>query len=89
MSMRLQVIVSESEVARARSCAEAEGVNLSEWVRRALALAEKAQSPRGIDEKLAALRRLSDIPDAERGPAPAIEQMLQEVNSRYDGTPGL
>ena len=89
MSIRLQVIVSESEAARARSCAEAEGVNLSEWVRRAMALAEKAQSPRGIDEKLAALRRLSDIPDAERGPAPAIEQMLQEINSRYEGTPGL
>ncbi|MEI7439613.1 MAG: hypothetical protein WCK20_08095 [Thermoleophilia bacterium] len=89
MSMRLQVIVSESEVARARRCAEAEGVNLSEWVRRAMALAEKAQSPCGANEKLAALRRLSDIPDAERGPAPPIEQMLQEINSRYEGKPGL
>ncbi|MGI9117030.1 MAG: plasmid mobilization protein [Gaiellales bacterium] len=87
MSTRLQIIVDDEEAELLRACARAEGVNLSEWIRRAMAMARKAQGPRTPEEKLAALRRLSHMPEEERAPAPPIEDMLREVNARYDGLP--
>lgn len=87
MSTRLQIIVDDDDAERLRACAQAEGLNLSEWIRRAMDLAAKAQGPRTPEEKLAALRRLSHMPEAERAPAPPIDEMLREVNARYDGLP--
>jgi len=89
MSTRLQIIVDDDEVEQSRACARAQGVNLSEWIRQAMAMARKAQGPRTAEEKLAALRRLSAMPDEERAPAPPIDGMLREINARYDGLPTL
>ncbi len=49
--------MDEDELERYRACARAEGVNLSTWVRTALALAERSRPRRTAEEKLAAIAR--------------------------------
>jgi len=74
MSTRLQVVMDEDELERYRACARAEGVNLSTWVRTALALAERSRPRRTAEEKLAAIEAAVRIPAEQRIPMPPIER---------------
>ena len=85
MSVRLTVRISATQLARARACASASGIDLSEWVRRAMATSATDQLNGASAARVQELRRFSTIPTDERGPAPRIEQMLNEINSRYEG----
>ena len=84
MSVRLTVRISESQLVRAKACASASGMELSEWVRRAMATSATEHLNRVDAARVQQLRRISTIPIDERGPAPDIQQMLREINSRYE-----
>ena len=76
MSVRLHVVLSEEESARYRQCAELDGVTFSSWVRSALALAESHRPRKTVEQRLAALQRAVELPDAERLPMPPIDEYL-------------
>ncbi len=83
MSTRLHVVLSDEESERYRACAEAAGVNLSTWVRMALAMAEQARPRKTPAQRMAAIRRAMDIPDDERAPTPTIEELRQGFDDKY------
>jgi hypothetical protein len=88
MSTRLHVVLSDEEHARFRACAEADGVNLSTWVRTALAMAERARPRKTPEQRLAAVERAMDIPEAERVPTPTIEELRRGFERTYAEAPG-
>ena len=57
MSKRLQVVIADADFERYRSTAQAQGVNISEWVRQALRVAERERSSGNVEAKLAAIRK--------------------------------
>ena len=81
MSTRLQVILSDEEAAELRKVAEAEGVTVSEWVRRSLRASRRQVSTTRREARLDAIGRASEL-DV---PAPDIEQMLAEIETGYTG----
>jgi hypothetical protein len=88
MSTRLHVVLADDENARYRACAERAGVTFSTWVRMALALAEREQPRKTVDQRLAALQRALEIPEDERLPMPPVEEYLAwHGRSRYGELP--
>ncbi len=57
MSTRLQVVMDESEAKRYKQAAARRQLTLSEWVRRCLREALKAEAGPTLEQKLAALDR--------------------------------
>ncbi len=84
MSTRLHVVLDDDELARYRDCAARDGVNLSTWVRMALALAERSRPRKTPEERMAAIRRAMDIPDSARVPTPTIEELRRGFDAMYD-----
>jgi hypothetical protein len=79
MSKRLQVVIGDVDFERYRSQAQAQGVNISEWVRQALRVAERERSSGDVEAKLAAIRKAASY----RFPAPDIDTMLAETEAGY------
>jgi len=57
VSKRLQVVIGDADLERYRRTAQAQGVNISEWVRQALRVAERGRSSGDVEAKLAAIRK--------------------------------
>ncbi|HEY7838118.1 MAG TPA: hypothetical protein VIC54_05935 [Terriglobales bacterium] len=74
MSKRLQVLVSEEEMAEIKAAARRRGVPVGEWARRVMREARGGISLKDPEVKLAALRAMAamNLPTAD------IEQMIQE-----------
>jgi hypothetical protein len=72
--------MDEEEVKRLRICAERAGLTLSEWARRALRRAEKAQEGASPEQKCLALETAlkCDYPTGD------IEQFLSEIERGRD-----
>lgn len=81
MSTRLQVILSDDEAAELRKVAAAEGLTVSEWVRRSLRSAGRQVSTSRRETRLDAIARAAGL-DV---PAPDIDQMLAEIETGYTG----
>lgn len=81
MSKRLQVILTEEELASIRDDARMHRVSVSEWVRRSLRNARRDSSGGDPARKLAAIRAATQhgFPTAD------IDQMLEEIEAGYDG----
>lgn len=75
MSMRLQVLVPEEEMADIQRLAMLESLTVGEWVRRTLRDARVKKSTSDPKVKLAAIRKAAtySLPTAD------IEQMLREI----------
>ena len=74
---RLQVVMPEEELRRYRQIARAEGLCLSEWVRRTLRSAGGAASAGRIERKLRAMEAAA----CWRAPAGDPEEMLAEIEA--------
>jgi post-segregation antitoxin (ccd killing protein) len=79
MSKRLQVILSDQELAEFQAVARANDLTLSEWVRTSLREAGRRRTPRYREGGIEAIRRAARY----EFPAPDIEQMLAEIESGY------
>lgn len=81
MSKRLQVLLSDKELAEIQQTARREGMTTAEWVRQALRTARRGR-PRVTSRK-----KLDAIEAAARNafPAPGVEQMLAEIERGYIG----
>lgn len=88
MGTRLHVVLDEDELARYRECAARDGVNLSTWVRMALALAERSRPRKTPEERMAAIRRAMDIPAGDRVPTPSIEELRRGYAATYADAQG-
>lgn len=75
MSMRLQVVLDEQEMAEIRAIAEREGLTVSEWVRQTLRSRRQLAAQGEPARKFAAVRAGArhDFPTGE------IEDMLAEI----------
>ena len=79
MSKRLQVVVGDADFERYRSTAQAQGVNISEWVRQALRVAERERSSGDVEAKLAAIRKA--VSHRTGGREVDIDMMLAETEA--------
>lgn len=81
MSMRLQVVLSGDELEEIREAATAQGMTVSEWVRRALRRARRQVALGDPARRLAAVRAATrhEFPTAD------IETMLQQIERGYLG----
>ena len=79
MSTRLQVLLPEEELREIRKLAKRDGVNVGEWVRRALRAARQDRSVKDPAEKLAAMHELLKM----NLPTGDIEQILEETERGY------
>jgi len=77
MSKRLQVVIADADFERYRSTAQAQGLNISEWVRQALQVAERQRSSGDVEAKLAAIRKAASY----RFPMPDIDTLLAEMEA--------
>ena len=79
MSKRLQVLLSEKELAEIKQSARKQQMTTAEWVRQALRAARRAE-PRAPSRK-----KLDVIRAAARHafPAPDIDQMIDEIERGY------
>ncbi len=80
MSIRLQIILPETEREALRRCAEREGLTLSEWARRALRQAQLAQTGPTRGQKFRALERALGCGH----PTGDIAELLSEIESGRD-----
>jgi hypothetical protein len=74
---RLQVSMPEEELQRYHQIARAEGLRLSEWVRRTLRAARQAASAERIERKLQAIEAAAN----REAPTADPEQMLAEIET--------
>jgi hypothetical protein len=81
MSIRLQVVLGESELREIRQAARRERLTVSEWVRRCLRDARRRQPGRDAGHKLQAIRAAA----RHAFPTADIGQMLAEIESGYLG----
>jgi hypothetical protein len=81
MSTRLQVILSDAELASLKEVAAREGITVSEWVRRSLREASRRQTTGRVDARLAAVRVAADY----SFPTADIDVMLDEIERGYTG----
>jgi hypothetical protein len=81
MSTRLQVILSDAELASLKKVAAREGVTVSEWVRRSLREASRRQTTGKVDDRLAAVRLAASY----AFPTADIDVMLDEIERGYAG----
>ncbi|MBX7159673.1 MAG: ribbon-helix-helix protein, CopG family [Acidimicrobiia bacterium] len=81
MSKRLQVVVDDAELRRFQRAARRQGVNLSEWVRRALREAERSSPSTAPERKIDAIRAATshDFPTTD------IDEMLADIERGYPG----
>lgn len=79
MSKRLQVVMDEEEHRALRRAARAQGMTVSEWVRRTLRTARESQPEGDPDRKIQVVRAAArhDFPTAD------IDQMLREIERGY------
>jgi hypothetical protein len=77
MSKRLQVVVGDEDLERYRRTAQAAGINVSEWARQALRVAQREASDGDVEAKLAAIRKAASY----RFPEPDIDTMLAEIEA--------
>ncbi|MEE8599725.1 antitoxin [Euzebya tangerina] len=80
MSTRLQVVVSEQELAEMKAVARSARMTLSEWVRQALREARDA-GPAGPDRH--ELERVLATAAGHAFPAPDIGQINAEIEAGY------
>lgn len=80
MSTRLQVVMSEAEVASLRQVARRAGLTLSEWARRTLRAARDAQAVPTPASRLAALERALGC----NHPTGDIDEMLADIERGRD-----
>jgi hypothetical protein len=76
----MQIVVDEAELARYQGFAAASGLNLSEWVRRALRDAAGTRSPIPPERRLEVIRAALEVNGED---TPGIEQMLAEIEDGY------
>jgi hypothetical protein len=81
MSKRLQVILSDDEMAEIKDIARSQKTTVAEWVRRALRAARSSAPARTREQKLAALR----VGSEHSFPAGDVETMLAEIERGYEG----
>jgi hypothetical protein len=81
VTKRLQVLLDETELRTIQRLARRDKVTMSEWVRRCLREAAAASSRPNTASKLAAID--SAYRHASAGPAPDIDQMLDEIERGY------
>jgi hypothetical protein len=79
MSKRLQVVVEDADFELYRRTAQAQGVNISEWVRQALRVAERERSSGDVEAKLAAIRKA--VNHRSGGREVDIDTMLAETET--------
>lgn len=80
MSTRLQIVMSEAEVASLRQVARRAGLTVSEWARRALRAARSAQAVPSPASKLEALERALSC----NYPTGDIDEMLADIERGRD-----
>ena len=80
MSTRLQIVMSEDEVASMRQVARRAGLTVSEWARRALRAARNAQAVPSPAGKLEALDRALSC----NHPTGDIDEMLADIERGRD-----
>ena len=80
MSTRLQIVMSETELASFRQVARRAGLTVSEWARRALRAARNAQAVPSPASKLEALERAlrCNLPTGD------IDEMLADIERGRD-----
>jgi hypothetical protein len=83
MSKRLQVVMSDSELAAFERLARGKGMTLSDWVRETLRERRRSEPKRAPETKLSAIRSAVQ----HSFPAPDIEQMLAETARGYGNLP--
>lgn len=81
MSQRLQVVLSDAEMAELRTLAAREGVTVSQWVRQSLRAVQRGRASGDVDRRLAAVRAAA----VHDFPAPDVELMLAEIEQGYTG----
>lgn len=74
---RLHVVMPEEELRRYHQIARAEGLSLSEWVRRTLRSAGRAASPARIERKLQAIEAAANW----KAPAGDPGELLAEIEA--------
>ena len=79
MSIRLQVVMSETELEAVRAAAREKGQTVSEWVRETLREARSKVAGGDAERKLAAIRAA----DRHGYPTADIDQMLAEIERGY------
>jgi hypothetical protein len=81
MSKRLQVVVGDDELERYARTADAVGLTMSEWARRALRTAEREVSHGDVEAKLAAIRKA--VSYSVGGREVDVETMIAETKAGY------
>lgn len=76
-TQRLQVLFDPEELETLREAARAEGVPLSDWVRKALRNFQRDSATDRIDEKLAAVRAAVEF----EYPVSDVDQLLSEIDA--------
>lgn len=84
MSKRLQVLLDEKELKAIKRTARRHGLTVSEWVRRSLREARRAEPERDARTKLEVVRAAAE----HRFPTADIDQMLREIEQGYVDEPG-
>lgn len=84
MTKRLQVLMDDADYAALHQVAAAHGVSVADWVRDALAAAQRRASSVGVDRKLDAIRTAV----RHTGPTGQIERLTAEVERAYRGGMG-
>lgn len=79
MSTRLQLLVDPEELREIQETAARHGMTVSEWVRRTLRAARRAEGGGDPARKLAVIRAAS----AHAYPTADIDQMLAEIEGGY------
>ena len=81
MSIRLQVLFDEEELAEIKEIAQRQHMTVSEWVRQALRQARRRE-PRSA---AAMKRQVVEQAVMHAFPTADIDQMLDEIEAGYDG----
>lgn len=84
MSTRLQVVLSEQELAEIRRVAAEHDLTVSEWVRQTLRKARRGKSTGDEARKLALLRAAAE----HAFPTADVPDMLAEIEAGYLGRRG-
>ncbi len=79
MSVRLQVVVGDQELAEIRTVAARKGMTVSAWVRQAILAARRTETDIAPSHKLEVLRRAGE----HAFPSGDIEAMLAETERGY------
>ena len=79
MSIRLQVVMENTELDAIRTAARERGMTVSEWVRETLREARRKVSSGDAERKLAAIRAA----DRHAYPTADIDQMVAEIERGY------